>query len=411
MIAYYGTKISPNQLETGEGFLICKNVPIARTGDMEYMASELGVDGDGIITVHRAPEDVFSPAALASFEGKPVTSDHPPALVTPEDVLMYERGHAQNIRRGTGEFADYVLADLHIHDGELIREIRDGKREISCGYECEYVDNGDGTFSQKNIIGNHVAVVDAGRAGHKAAILDAIKTMPKKAERKHMSKHGTLLSLFGRAVAGATPDEVEKMAMDTAELMGTDEEPTPEAAPADEAPEAPADEAPAEPTADQKLYESIDALSAKMDAILEALAPKKEEAPEEPKDPIDEAIEILSEAKEEKAEDEEAADPTGEEAVTVPAEEMNEDEEPEAMDSAAALALLKTVRPAIAEIEDEKQRKAVTDAVLKVVGAKKTNDAARILKAAQKANAPKANSIEDVQKMYDRMNPHKKEVK
>lgn len=401
MIAYYGTKISPNQLETGEGFLICKNVPIARTGDMDYMASELGLDGDKVITVHRAPEDVFSPAALASFEGKPVTSDHPPALVTPEDVLMYERGHAQNVRRGTGEFADYVLADLHIHDGELIREIRDGKREISCGYECEYLDNGDGTYSQKNIIGNHVAVVDAGRAGHKAAILDANTKMPKTAERKLiMSKNAKWFSLFGKAVKDATPEEIERMALDTAELMGTDEEPA-EAAPAEEAPKAPADEAPAEKTVDEKLFESIDALTAKMDAILEALAPKKEE---EPKDPIDEAIEILSGAKEEKAEDEEAADPTGEKAVTVPAEEMNE--EKPGMDSASALALLKAVRPAIAEIKDEAQRKAVSDAVLGLVSGK--SDAAKLVKA--KPAAPASASIEDVQKMYDRLNPHKKEV-
>ena len=404
MIAYYGTKISPNQLETGEGFLICKNVPIARTGDMDYMASELGLDGDKVITVHRAPEDVFSPAALASFEGKPVTSDHPPALVTPEDVLMYERGHAQNVRRGTGEYADYVLADLHIHDGELIREIRDGKREISCGYECEYLDNGDGTYSQKNIIGNHVAVVDAGRAGHKAAILDTNTKMPKTAERKLiMSKNAKWFSLFGKAVKDATPDEIERMALDTAELMGTDEdpakEPAPEAAPADEKP---ADEAPVEPTADQKLYESIDALSAKMDAIIEALVPKKEE--EKPYDPIDEAIEILSGAKEEKVEDEEAADPTGEEAVTVPAEEMNE--EKPGMDSAAALALLKAVRPAIAEIKDEAQRKAVSDAVLGLVSGK--SDAAKLVKA--KPAAPASASIEDVQRMYDRLNPHKKEV-
>lgn len=403
MIAYYGTKISPNQLETGEGFLICKNVPIARVGDMEYMASEMGLKGDGVITVHRSPEDVFSPAALASFEGKPVTSDHPPALITPEDVTMYERGHAQNIRRGTGEFADYVLADLHIHDAELIREIREGKREISCGYECEYVDNGDGTFSQKKIIGNHIAIVDAGRAGHKAAILD--NKMPGAAERKKMSKHSKWLSLFGKAVSGASPEEVERLAMDTAELMGEE----PGAAPADEAPEteaAPADEAP-EKTMDEKLYESIDALSAKMDAILEALAPKAEEPAEEPKDPIDEAIEILSEAKEEKVEDEEAADPTGEEAVTVEAEAMNE-EAPASMD---ALAILKTLRPAIAAITDTAERKAVADAVLAMVKGTGTTDAAKIMKAAQKAAVKPVNTVDEVQKMYNARNPHMKEVK
>ena len=45
MLAYYGYTISPNQIETGEGFLICKNVPIARTGDQQYLGREIGLTG------------------------------------------------------------------------------------------------------------------------------------------------------------------------------------------------------------------------------------------------------------------------------------------------------------------------------------------------------------------------------
>ena len=40
-ISYYGYTISPNQLETGDGFLICRNVPIARTGKQEYLGTEV----------------------------------------------------------------------------------------------------------------------------------------------------------------------------------------------------------------------------------------------------------------------------------------------------------------------------------------------------------------------------------
>ena len=156
MLAYYGYTISPNQIETGEGFLICKNVPIARTGTQDYLGSELGLSGgdsDRIIAVLRSPDEVFSEAALASFEGKPVTNDHPPGLIGPDDVKNYEMGHAQNIRRGTGEWKDFMIADLHIHDRDLIDAIQNGKREISCGYECDYAKNEDGTYSQKNIRG------------------------------------------------------------------------------------------------------------------------------------------------------------------------------------------------------------------------------------------------------------------
>ena len=66
MIFYYGYTISPNQLETGEGFLICKNVPVARTGTMEYLASEIGLPGNDIVTVNRTEEEVFSPAFITS---------------------------------------------------------------------------------------------------------------------------------------------------------------------------------------------------------------------------------------------------------------------------------------------------------------------------------------------------------
>ena len=103
MLAYYGYTISPNQIETGEGFLICKNVPIARTGTQDYLGSELGLSGgesEQIIAVVRPPDEVFSEATLASFEGKPVTNDHPPGLIGPDEVKTYEMGHAQNIRRG-----------------------------------------------------------------------------------------------------------------------------------------------------------------------------------------------------------------------------------------------------------------------------------------------------------------------
>ena len=69
--------------KTPEGFLICHNVPIARTGWYEYLESELKDNGSPTetIQVYRGPNEVFSSAAIASFEGKPVTDEHPPEMV------------------------------------------------------------------------------------------------------------------------------------------------------------------------------------------------------------------------------------------------------------------------------------------------------------------------------------------
>jgi len=154
-----------------------------------------------------------------------VTDNHPPQLLDPDTVSMYEKGHAQGIRRGTGEWEGYVIADLHIHDRGLILAIQGGKREISCGYECGYTANGDGTYSQHSIRGNHVAVVDRGRAGKRAAILDSDKPETRKApgpERKAMKKKGLIFSLFGQAVKDKSPEEIEQLAMDAAAALEED---------------------------------------------------------------------------------------------------------------------------------------------------------------------------------------------
>ena len=170
-IAYYGSTLSPNIDRTPEGYLICRNVPIARTGPQDYLAREMMLDGDPerIVRVQRYPEDVFEAATLASFEGKPITDGHPPENVGPENYAAYTKGHVQNVRRS----GEYIVADLYINDANLANEVRNNvKREVSCGYLCNCVPDGAG-YRQSNIRGNHVAVVPRGRAGSTVAIKDA----------------------------------------------------------------------------------------------------------------------------------------------------------------------------------------------------------------------------------------------
>ncbi len=176
ILTYFGTRLSENiSRREPEGYLICLNVPVARTGVQEYLPSELGLPGpdDRLIPVLRPEEEVFSPACIASFEGMPVTNDHPsaPDGVTAENSRWLHRGHAQHVRRGAGAESDLLLADLMIHDPALIEEILGGKREISCGYTYTLCEE-EGHFIQREIRGNHVAVVDSGRAGPRVSIRD-----------------------------------------------------------------------------------------------------------------------------------------------------------------------------------------------------------------------------------------------
>lgn len=412
MITYYGYTISPNQLETDEGFLICRNVPIARTGTQEYLASEIGLEGDKIIKVIRPEEEVFSDATIASFEGKPVTDDHPSDLVDNQTATIYSKGHAQNVRRGNGEWKDYLVADLFIQDESLIEKVQRGKREVSCGYAVDYIDNGDGTFTQRNIRGNHIAIVDEGRAGHKAAIMDSNKATKNNTERTPKEMKNSIWSLFGLAAEGKKADEITQLALDSVEMMAKDEAPA-------ESKEEPKEEAKAEETKDEdyskKLFEAIDGLTKRMDA-LEARLPQPETKDE---DPVEEALKAIEAMAEEKAE-EAPAEPTGDEGVNseeahvVPAENMDacgkdEDkaEETKAADSAFYKNLVSAIRPAIAQIKDANERKAVVDALTQNLKAQK-NDSAKIMDAMAKAQKPtsKAPNIEELQAMYDNLNPH-----
>ena len=438
MISYYGYTISPNQLETGEGFLICRNVPIARTGAQDYRGDEVGKPGEAVVKVIRPEEEVFSPAAIASFEGKPFTDDHPPVLLNPDNVSAYEKGHVQNVRRGSGEFSDFLLADIHIHDAATISAVKNGKREISCGYEVEYEDNGDGTLKQKNIRGNHVALVDSARAGSKAAIMDSNTRAEEPPERKKkpMSKRNTFLHFFGLAANGRSEDEIRQMAEDAAPMF--DEDTAPEKEPEGE----PVPETDGDTDYQKRLFESIDAFGGKLDKLLELLAPQREAAeeaaPEGENDPLDEALETIGkEIKGEDAADEDTAEEPGEstdetateaeEAQVVPAEEMDEKEDQKdgeacgdaeegasdaAMDAETARSIISALRPAIAAISNEEQRKAVTDAVLSLVKRPAAvSDSAKIAQtvaknAAMKASKAPKTDIEAIQAIYDSRNPH-----
>jgi uncharacterized protein len=170
---------------TPEGFMVCEGVAIARIGEQRYHQSELPLDADGSgeITVTRPAEEVFSAKTIASFEGKSVTLEHPNEFITPESWKQHTVGTVQNVRQGTGIEDDVLVADLLITDGEAIAYVNRKHPELSCGYDAEYEQTEMGHAIQRNIIGNHVALVDRGRAGPRCAIRDNLTEdffMPKK---------------------------------------------------------------------------------------------------------------------------------------------------------------------------------------------------------------------------------------
>ena len=160
---------------TPEGFLVCHDVPIARVGQQIYSAYEVPVEANmvGEIFIDRTAEEVFREETVASFNGKPVTIEHPAEFVSPDNWRALSAGVTMNARAGTGIDGDVILADLLLTDREAIRLVTDDDiREVSAGYEADYEQIEPGRGVQRNIIANHVALVAMGRCGSRCAIGD-----------------------------------------------------------------------------------------------------------------------------------------------------------------------------------------------------------------------------------------------
>lgn len=431
--AFYGSKISPNMSKTPEGYLCCLNVPIARTGWYEYLGSEIGATDkpDEIIKVYRSPEEVFSEAAIASFQGKSVTNEHPPVLVEVDNNQSFDKGTVMNVRPGKGEDADLLLADLIIKDPMLVQEVESGnKREVSCGYDVEYVDNGDGTYSQKQIRGNHVAVVSSGRAGNRVAIkdknpitdLEGAKKMGKnKLPRKHRSVRDYFTAWGIKQFAiDADPEEIQEAVDALAEEKAEDdadqvEESKSAAKDDDQEGKSDAKDDNEDLTAIAALKSQVDKLTELVEKLAQGGSAAQDEDPEKA---IDDAISELEKGAQDDGGDEE-------ESHTVPADTMDDegpvsdpDERPEnpipGADNAYKIKALKAIKPILAAIPDKKERKKAVDAAIASINGKPSKNtygqmAKRKKKPATDTQAPKAvDHTELGKKIAKQFNPHYK---
>lgn len=160
-------KLSNRRYKTPEGYLVCVDSIIARTGKQEYLKSEIFQDSndDSVIQIDRPKSEVLSPSTIASFENKPLVDEHPDEDVNVDNYRDYAIGFARDVRASKLNDVDILIANLIFTDPEAIAEIESGeKTELSCGYDCDILGEGDNLY-QANIRGNHIALCKAGRAG------------------------------------------------------------------------------------------------------------------------------------------------------------------------------------------------------------------------------------------------------
>ena len=221
---FFETRLGETRFRMADGSLLCKDVPIARTGSQVYLPEEIDLEPDasGTVTVWRTEDEVFSPETMASFEGVAVTLGHPEdaggviLFVNPANFAELAHGHIQNVRRGTGDKADLLIADVLVKRQEAIDAIEAGLTDVSCGYDALYKQLAPGKGKQYQITGNHLAVgIDRGRAGGRCAIGDSAPSkLKEKPAMSWLKKLATAIKTKDEAALAKLIDEAPDMPSD-----------------------------------------------------------------------------------------------------------------------------------------------------------------------------------------------------
>lgn len=171
----------------GNGWFEVEGNPISKEGVFPYSGRQVGhpdpAKADDIFMVYRPASELSSPECLESFRLLPLINDH--TLIGPEFQKLTDSALAAEQKGVEGVIGErvyfengYLRANLKVFSSRLAQMIAAGKRELSAGYKCRYdaeagVWNGEPyQYVQREIRGNHLALVDAGRMGPDVAVLD-----------------------------------------------------------------------------------------------------------------------------------------------------------------------------------------------------------------------------------------------
>lgn len=174
---------------TREGFLITPAF-ISRTGVQDYTARELGIEGTNrTIRLYRPPEEVFKPESLATFERQTLTNSHPDGDVKAENYRQVTSGDVHDVAQADDGIN--VGANLYVKDASTIEMVVTyDKNQLSCGYSF-ILDETEGTTPdgekydaiQRDIVGNHVAIVWQARGGPGLRVADKKPNQEKRTMR------------------------------------------------------------------------------------------------------------------------------------------------------------------------------------------------------------------------------------
>lgn len=223
--------------EDENGFVHFDNVKLSISGVHPYLGSQLpkslNLVPDQIYMVYRPESELNNPDTIESFKGVPWFKSH--VMSGDEYGVPVEEVGAHGSIGDNVYFSDGALwGNLHLFGSYLKGMIKDGLKQLSCGFKCVYElcdgvsPNGEKyQIIQKGIRGNHLASVPEGRMGESVSVamdsltfaIDNLKIEPKPDGGNDM----TIEEMMAK-VKEAQPakEELKKLAAEIQSMIGDD---------------------------------------------------------------------------------------------------------------------------------------------------------------------------------------------
>lgn len=164
-------------IDKNDFWFIEKN-PITKVGVFPYLGKQISQDCEPnkIYYVLRPKEELFKKETLDSLKLLPLVDEH--TMLGKDFTPAEEKGVEGILGEQVVHDTDTIYTDIKIFSEDMKDKISNGKKELSLGYFCTY-DKQEGVYKgqrydyvQKNIVGNHLALVDKGRMGSDVRVYD-----------------------------------------------------------------------------------------------------------------------------------------------------------------------------------------------------------------------------------------------
>jgi len=164
------------------GYWYIKKNPISKEGVFPYLGHNISdeCEPNKIYKVYRSAKTLQDSVPTWDNPPKPFIDDHE---MLGEGFTAIDDRPVQGIIYNPVCENGTLYADIAVYSEDLKHNIENGKKELSLGYFCKYKKE-RGVFKgevydyvQTDMVGNHIALVDAGRCGSEVKVFDHKCTM------------------------------------------------------------------------------------------------------------------------------------------------------------------------------------------------------------------------------------------